>query len=383
MRWSLKIARIAGTDVRIHLTFFLLLAFVGYHGYLGDERTRGGWAPAAANIGLMLVLFTCVLLHEFGHVLAARRYGIKTPDITLLPIGGVARMQRMPDKPGEEIVVALAGPAVNVVIAGGLILLAGATVPWTPWLGLESNPPPGFIDIVARVNVMLVLFNLVPAFPMDGGRVLRAVLAMQLRYGRATQIAAWIGQAFCLAFAVYAGLFSHNLLHLLVAFFIYVAGSQEADAARLKDAASGLRVEDAMITEFATLPELAVLDDAVTLLLRTSQHEFPVVDALGNVSGVLTRDDLIAALKKHGADAPVAQFMRRNLPRVHPLDPFDTAFRQMQECGCPALPVVDSSGQLAGMITPENVGELMLVHSLRLRERGPAWRSRPPALPQS
>jgi stage IV sporulation protein FB len=121
----------------------------------------------------------------------------------------------------------------------------------------------------------------------------------------------------------------------------------------------------------------------VGLLLRSSQHEFPVVDAHGGVIGLLTRDDLVGALKKHGANAPVADVMRHDLPRVHPLDPFDTAFRQMQECGCPALPVVDSAGRLTGLITPENVGELMVVHSLRLRDRAPAWRARPPTPPPS
>jgi CBS domain-containing protein len=247
---------------------------------------------------------------------------------------------------------------------------------------IDRNVPQEWLPLLTYINLMLVAFNLVPAFPMDGGRVLRAMLATQMRYGRATRIAAWIGQGFCLAFAVIAILVPHNLFLLLIAFFIFIAGSQEADAAQLKDIATGLRVEDAMITEFSALPGNAILDDAVALLLRTSQHEFPVVDEAGHVTGILTRDDLIAALKKHGANAPVAEFMRRDLPQVDPMDPFDEAFRQMQECGCPALPVVDRTGRLTGLITPENVGELMLVHSLRLRDRAPAWRRRPPPLPQ-
>jgi Zn-dependent protease/CBS domain-containing protein len=376
MRWSLKLARIAGIDVRIHVTFFLLLAWVGHAAY-----SAGGTDEAIYNLTLILALFGCVLLHEFGHALAARRFDILTPDITLLPIGGVARLQRMPDNPWQELIVALAGPAVNVVILGLLAPFTDLGVAWHFAVRVQV-PAVGFLLPLAVINLGMVLFNLLPAFPMDGGRVLRALLALRLRYGRATQIAAWIGQGFCFLFATYGVIDSRPML-VLLAFFIYVAGSQEAAAARLKDVATGLRVEDAMLTEFSALPEHAVLDDAVALLLRSSQHEIPVVDAAGGLRGLLTRDDLIAALKKHGAGAPVADVMRRDLPRVHPLDPFDTAFQQMQECGCPALPVVDSTGRLTGLITPENVGELMVVHSLRLRGRPPAWRTRPPTLPSS
>lgn len=378
MRWSFTIARVGGIEVRLHITFLLLLAFIGYEAYVS-----GGAPSVRANLVLVLALFACVLLHEFGHALAARCFGIHTPDITLLPIGGVARLQRMPDEPWQELIVAFAGPAVNVLILAllaPLVDLRATFLHVTHWVFPADRLPAQ----LAYVNVIMVLFNLVPAFPMDGGRVLRALLAMRLRYGRATQIAAWIGQAIAILFAFSAllGWPGINPLLLFIALFIFLAASQEASAAQLKDLATGLRVEDAMITEFAVLPEHAVLDDAVELLLRTSQHEFPVVDAANGILGLLTRDDLIAALKRNGVDTPVADVMRRNLPVVHPLDPFDTAFRLMQECGCPALPVVGRTGQLAGLITPENVGELVLVQALRPRGRPPVWRTPPPPLPR-
>jgi Zn-dependent protease/predicted transcriptional regulator len=357
MRWSLKVARLAGTEVRLHITFLLFLAWIGFSYY------EVGGAPAAAEgVLLILALFGCVLLHEFGHALAARSFGIRTPDITLLPIGGVARMQRIPEKPQQELVVAIAGPLVNVVIAAGLIFLLGQH---SEWRHLEqiNRPGPTLLAKLASVNITLVLFNLIPAFPMDGGRVFRALLALALPYGRATQIAAWIGQA--LAFVLgFAGLFTNPML-IFIAFFIFLGAQQEAALAQLKDISLGVPVSDAMMTHLVRLPPHATLDDAADALLRTAQHEFPVVDELDHVLGVLTRDDMIAGLKRRGPGAPVVEFMRRDLPVVSVHDPFEQAFRQMQQCGSPALAVVDHTGSFAGLITPENVGEMMLVRSLR------------------
>lgn len=366
MRWSIRIARVAGIDVRLHITFLLFLAWIGFSYY-----QRGGPPAAAEGLLFILGLFGCVLLHEFGHALAARRFGIRTPDITLLPIGGVARLQRMPDQPWQELVVAVAGPLVNVVIAGVLIFVLGQQ---SAWDHLERLNQPGVAMLakLASVNIMLVVFNLIPAFPMDGGRVLRALLAMVLPYGRATQIAAWIGQALAFVFG-FVGLFTNPML-IFIAFFIFLGAQQEAALAQIKDLSLNLPVSEAMVTHLVRLPPQATLDEAVEALLRTSQHEFPVVDEAERVLGVLTRDDMIAALKRHGPQAPVVQFMRRDLPVVSPYDPFEEAFREMQECACPALPVVDRSGRFVGLITPENVGELMLVRSLWPAAGRPAWR---------
>jgi Zn-dependent protease/predicted transcriptional regulator len=367
MRWSLKIVRIAGTEIRIHITFLLFLAWIGLTYY------RTGGPPAAAQgILFMLAIFTCVVLHEFGHIFAARWFGIRTPDITLLPIGGVARLQRMPDKPWQELIVALAGPLVNVVIAGVLVIILNNRT------GLEdleqlSRPGAALLPKLAVINILLAVFNMVPAFPMDGGRVLRAVLAMAMNYSRATQIAAWVGQALAVVF-VAIGIVTPNPLLILIALFIYLGARQEAAFVRLRDLSENLRVSEAMTTPVLSLPHDATLNQAIEAHLHTAQHEFPIVDRDGRVLGILTRDSLIAAFKRDGPTVPVVDVMLRNLPVVEPDDPFDKAFRLMQESNSPALPVVDPLGHLLGLITPENVGKMMLVKSLRPGGRQPGWR---------
>src|SRR5437667_5144275 len=270
MRWSIKIARIADIEVRIHVTFLLFLAWIGFTYY-----QVGGPAAAAEGVLFILALFGCVLLHEFGHALAARAFGIRTPDITLLPIGGVARLQRMPDQPWQELLVAIAGPLVNVVIAAIIIFALGRQAQIEHLRNLQE-PGVETLAKLASVNISLVLFNLIPASPMDGGRVLRSLLAMALPYSRATQIAAWIGQALAFVFG-FVGLFTNPML-IFIAFFIFLGAQQEAAMAQLNHPALTLPVSDAMVTHLLSLPRHATLDDAVEALLRTSQHEFPVVD---------------------------------------------------------------------------------------------------------
>src|SRR6266508_2328041 len=184
MRWQWKLGRFAGIDVYIHATFLLLIGWVGYSYWQQSQQ----WSEVLKGILFILALFLCVVLHEYGHALTARKYGIRTRDITLYPIGGVARLERMPDKPIEELWVALMGPAVNLVIAAVLftiLYLSGSRPPMTD-LTITSGSFPARL---MTVNISLVLFNLIPAFPMDGGRVLRALLAMRLEYVRATQVA--------------------------------------------------------------------------------------------------------------------------------------------------------------------------------------------------
>jgi Zn-dependent protease/CBS domain-containing protein len=370
MQWSIKVARVAGTEIRIHFTFLLFLAWIGI-GYYQE----GGAAAAIQGILFIVLLFGCVLLHEFGHVLAARVYGIRTPDITLLPIGGVARLQRMPDQPWQELIVALAGPAVNVMIAGLLLLVTGFKFHFSD-LEQMHHPQAALAAKVAGFNVVMVLFNLIPAFPMDGGRVLRAGLALVMDHGRATRLAARVGQVLAFGFGIF-GLFgspSPNWLLIVIALFVYMGAAQEAAMAQMKDMTTGLPVAEAMVTQFVTLAEGARLEEAVEALLRTSQHEFPVVDSGGRLLGILTRNDMFAALQRSGMTTPVVEVMRRNLPAVHPFDPFEQAFRLMQESNYPALPVEDAQGRLVGLITPENVGELMFVRSVLQRGAVPPWR---------
>jgi len=227
MRWSLKVASVAGIEVRIHLTFLLFLAWIWFSYY-----QVAGLPGAVQGVLFILSLFACVLLHEFGHAFAARAFGIATPDITLLPIGGVARLTRIPDKPWQELVVAIAGPLVNVVIAAALIFVVHRSAELEQLQYLES-PRVELLSKLASVNVMLVLFNLIPAFPMDGGRILRALLAMALPYVQAKQITAWIGQGLALVFGIF-GLFGNPLL-IFIAFFIFAGAQQEAAIARAKE----------------------------------------------------------------------------------------------------------------------------------------------------
>ena len=355
MRWSFPVGRIAGIDLKIHGTFFLLLAWIGFVYY-----REGGAAAAIDGLIFILLIFLCVILHEFGHALAARRYGIKTRDITLLPIGGLARLERMPDNPREEVVVALAGPAVNVVIAAALWIVIGLTSGIPAPEMMEHTGIPLALRLFT-VNIWLVLFNMIPAFPMDGGRVLRALLAMGMNYARATQVAASIGQGIAFLFFI-IGLWWNPLL-LLIAVFVYFGASSELAFAQMRSISKDLRVSAAMVTQFQSLPLDATLHDAVEELLSTSQHEFPVTDHEGKVHGILTRDDMIAALRKSGADTPVTEVMRTDIPAVTESMLFEKAFAVMQECRCPALSVLDSNGRLVGLFTPENVGEMIMVQS--------------------
>jgi Zn-dependent protease/CBS domain-containing protein len=311
----------------------------------------------------ILLLFACVVLHEFGHAFAAKAFGINTPDITLLPIGGVARLERMPEEPVQELIIALAGPAVNVVIALGLLVV----IDWHSAAATQVFESPNLLTQLLAINVLLLLFNLLPAFPMDGGRVLRALLATRLSYARATQIAASIGQGFAFVFG-FIGLLWNPFL-IFIALFVYIGASQEAALAQMKDVSRRFPVSSAMIREFRTLPETATLEEAVDALLATSQHDFPVVGENGNVAGILTRHDLIAALRKNDPQIRVADVMRRDIPTVTTGTRFEEAFRIMQECHCPAVPVLDSMKRLVGLLTPENVSELMMVQSALPRRR--------------
>lgn len=370
MGWSIRIARVAGTDVKIHVTFLLLLAWIGFMHY-----RIGGAAAAGEGIAFILLLFGCVLLHEFGHVFAARRYGIHTPDITLLPIGGVARMQRIPDQPSQELVVAIAGPAVNVVIAAVLFLILGKFVDPAQLAHLE-DPRTDMLTKLAWVNVGLVVFNMIPAFPMDGGRVLRALLALRLNYAAATQIAARIGQGIAFLFG-FAGLFGNPIL-IFIAIFIYLGAAAEAGVAQMKEATRGILVSEAMVTRFVAFPPEARLEQAVDALVHTTQHEFPVVDAKGTLVGILTRDHLIRGLQAGGAQALVSTVMHPDVPVVRENASFEQAFRLMQDCRCPGLGVVNQAGVLIGLITPEAIGEMMMIRSVLPRNGAPSWRSGTP-----
>jgi Zn-dependent protease/CBS domain-containing protein len=352
MSWSVSIGRIAGTAVRIHITFLLFLVWIWAASYVS-----GGAAAAWSGLVFMILLFLCVLAHEFGHVFMARAFGVQTPDVTLLPIGGVARLERIPEEPGQEFLIAIAGPAVNIVIMVALVLFAGSDVSGRYLAAVEQSNV-SMADRLASVNLFLALFNMIPAFPMDGGRILRSLLAIKLGFTRATDIAATIGQWFAFALG-FIGLFSNPLL-IFIAIFVYLAAASEGKLAQVRAMSRGVPVSAAMMTQFATLSPHEQVEHAIESLLRTSQSVFPVVDG-GRLVGLLGRDDMIKALKEHGPQATIADVMKRDIPTISHRRCLDEAFRLLQEKSVPAVGVVEADGRLVGLITSETIGEMLMV----------------------
>jgi Zn-dependent protease/predicted transcriptional regulator len=354
MGWSVTIGSIAGTAVRIHITFLLFLVWIS-----GAAYAAGGSSAAWTSVIFILLVFLCVLAHEFGHIFTARIFGVQTPDVVLLPIGGVARLERIPEKPSEEFLIAIAGPLVNVVIAGLLLTIGGADVSSNAaFAGLDNTRIP-MVDKLAAVNLFLAIFNLIPAFPMDGGRVLRAALSARLGFVRATEIAAAIGQgaAFLLGFL---GLF-YNPILIFIAIFVYLAASSEAHMVALRAVSRGIPVVAATMTKIATLKPDAPIEEAIQVLLQTSQSEFPVVDFDQKPVGLLTRGDIIRALKELGPDARVSEAMTTDVISIDRRRPLEEAVKLLQDRSAPAVAVVEPDGRLVGLITTETLGELMMV----------------------
>lgn len=356
MGWSISLGRIAGTEVRIHLTFFLLIAWFAL-----AAGSRGGQAAAIEAVVFILAVFACVLAHEYGHVLVARRFGIGTRDITLLPIGGVASIERMPEKPGQELLIALAGPAVNVVIALVLFTVFGARIDPERMAAAVEDQKIDLVTRLALVNVILVVFNMIPAFPMDGGRVLRALLSYRLDRAYATRIAASIGQA--VAFGLgFLGLFGNPIL-LFIALFVFLAASHESYAVEISEATKGVTTRKATITSFATLDTQATVGQAVETLLATTQREFPVTDGAGRLRGVLTRDGMIRALAATGPATPVLDVMERDVTTINRQAPLSEAVTALQTSGRPLVGIIDDEARVVGIITLENLAEYMMVNA--------------------
>ncbi len=341
--WAFRIATILGIPVRIHVTFLLFLGWLGL-----EAGLRGA--------GLVLALFVCVVLHEFGHALTARRYGIGTRDITLYPIGGVAMLSgRL--RPRHELWVALAGPAVNVVIA--FVLGIGLSLTG----GLTANRVEGtFFGNLMAANVAMAIFNLLPAFPMDGGRVLRALIARRTTEARATQIAAAVGQTLAVAMFL-LGLLRQEPSFTLIAVFIFFGAGQESRSETTRSFLTGHLVREAMQTRFHTLPHGASLESAAKMLLEGSQHDFPVVSE-DEVIGLVTRNDIAQGLADEGPGAYVAGIARRDFKSIGPDTPLEEAAEMFSRID-PAPILVFEEGQLIGMVTAENVGEFLMLENAR------------------
>jgi Zn-dependent protease len=368
MKWSLKIGKLLGVDVYLHFTFLLLLAFLGFYYWRATQSVDA----ALIGVASIVSLFGCVVLHELGHALMARRYGIQTRDITLLPIGGIARLERMPEKPMQEFWVALAGPAVNVVIAA--LLFIGLLITG----GFDSVEPMSvtggsFWQRLMVLNLVLVGFNLLPAFPMDGGRVLRALLAMRLGRRRATAIAANVGQGMAILFGTFG--FFYNPFFIFIGIFVYLGAQAEAGIVEMESALAGLRVRDAMMTRFRTLAPHDTLGQAVTELLAGSQQDFPILKNNQPI-GILRRNDLVKALSEGRRDAVVTENMASDCGTVEEGALLQSAVDSMRERQCTTMPVM-SAGHMIGLLTFENISEMLMVHAAMDRKGA----SQPPVIP--
>jgi Zn-dependent protease/predicted transcriptional regulator len=359
MRWSFRIATLFGIRIELHVTFLLFVGWIA----LRQWQLGGSLVQTLTAAALMLLVFTCVLLHELGHALTAARFGVRTRDIVLLPIGGIARLERMPRDPRQEILVAIAGPAVNVVIAAALFgLMAALSIPVD-----ARDIGGGLLVTLLAINVAMFAFNLIPAFPMDGGRVLRAALALRMPYPRATRIASVVGQTIALVFGA-VGIFAGNFMLAFIALFVFLAAAEERAMVDSRASLAGLPVRAAMLTQFDTLDARDSLERAVERLVAGSQQEFPVLEN-GAPIGVLTRPVLVAALREGPADRAVGQVVPRDGDFPDANDPLEDAVQRMRERGRHAMPVV-SGGQLAGLLTLENVGELLVVRDAMRARRG-------------
>jgi Zn-dependent protease/CBS domain-containing protein len=349
-RWSWKLVTVAGIDVYVHGTFLLLIAFLAFSDLVAGQ----GVVAMVRGTALILAVFTMVVLHEFGHALTARRFGVRTRDITLLPIGGVARLEKMPDQPGQQLLVALAGPAVNFGIAlvlFGLVLLGDVPVGFE---GIRHATGP-FLAQLMWINVSLAAFNLLPGYPMDGGRILRALLAMRMAPERATQTAARVGQGVAVIFGL-VGLFTSPFL-MVIAVIVWLGAQAEHTVSTVKVALAGLSVRHGMITDFRAVSPVDPLSRAVDLILSGFQQDFPVMDG-ARLVGVLTHADVLRGLTEHGSNLPVRQAMRSDFETASPSDPLDGALGRMHQGECRVLMVVEDE-KVVGLLTVGNIGELL------------------------
>lgn len=354
MKWSLKLGKLFGIDVYLHFTFLLLITFFGFYYWNVTHDVEA----VLQGVAFIVALFGCVVLHELGHALMARRYGIKTRNITLIPIGGIALLEKMPEKPRQELWVALAGPAVNVIIAGILFVGLAVSDGFAP-IGELSVTNGSFWQRLLAINLILVAFNLLPAFPMDGGRVLRALLALRLGRRHATAIASNIGQVMAIMFGIVG--FFYNPFLIFIGIFVYLGAQAEAGMVEMQSALAGLRARDAMMTRFRTLKAHDTLTKAVTELLAGSQQDFPVLEN-DKLIGILRRNDLVKALSEGRSDDTVFAGMSRDWETVDETASLESVIESMRARQCGTMPVV-SGGRIIGLLTLENISEMIMVNA--------------------
>jgi len=361
MRWSISIGKIAGTTIRIHVTFLLFLFIIG----IAVFRQNGAEAAWDA-VAFITLVFACIVLHEFGHILMARLFGIKTRDVTLFPIGGVANIERMPDKPYQELLVALAGPLVNLCIFLAVTLALSKNL---RDLDIEKINDSGtsLALRIAVANLILMIFNLLPAFPMDGGRALRALLAMWLAKSKATKIAATIGQGLALLMG-FIGFFGNPML-ILIAAFIFIAAGSEAETAIFHDITHDLTIRDAMIDTPAQLSPRDTIRMAIDRLQGSTDNEFIVMDKADPEMGIITRDMLLLSLASHNDGTQISSLMSRPESMLYENDPLDKALTIFERGNDQALMVKDMNNDITGLISRAAIAQTILIKTAR-----PDWK---------
>lgn len=370
MKWSFKIGQVSGIDIKIHFTFIFVVIWAAAQGASDLGGARGA---VLASVSILL-LFVCVTLHELGHSLVARRLGIRVRDITLLPIGGLAQLESLPERPLHELLIALAGPAVNFLLMIGLglilVLIGGAgwflNFGYLPYLLTGPRSPLSLLVYLLGANLILALFNLIPAFPMDGGRVLRALLALWTSYPRATHIAARVGQVLAVGLALLALSPAGNFSLMLVALFVFTGASYENQAVRVRTMLRGLRVRHALpMRRVVTVSADDTLSHVMEWGLDNKQHDFPVLRG-NTLVGILSRDALLAAMRRGSGYLRVEQAMRRDFPVVSPDDVLLQAQKLIAQTGLSALPVFDR-GYFVGLISLEDINRAYANLSWRRR----------------
>jgi len=361
MTWSFQIGKLFGIPLKIHVTFLLLLVVIAF------VPAQGSGLGGLSGVLFIVALFACVVIHELAHSLMARRYGVPVRHIILLPIGGISMMERMPDDPHQEFNVAVVGPltSVGIAVVLGLVVLlaAGNTQPfYSPWHA-------GLIPFLARLtwlNIILAGFNLIPAFPTDGGRVLRALLAFHMDYADATHTAAVIGQALAILLGVFA-FFTANWLLVFIAAFVYMGASAEDTQVRVRRALQEVPSWQAMVSDFRSLDKDETLAEAFQYASHSYQHDFPVTDE-GQLVGLVTRQALIRGMQEQGGETTVAQVMIGNPCRVGPNDSLANVYQEISTGACPIAAVVDGS-RLVGLVTPESVGQYLMALAYQRRSK--------------
>lgn len=356
MKWSLKIGKIVGIPVSIHWTFIILLGWI----FISYYKIENDLQHAINGVIFIIALFICVALHELGHALAAKQFKIVTKSITLLPIGGMALMEKIPEKPIQELWVAIAGPLVNIVLAILLFTFLHLTGSIPETINAEQIQilkGNGFWLNLFLANIILAIFNLIPAFPMDGGRVLRALLAFKYDRALATKIAASIGQLLAIVF-VFFGIFA-NIWLVFIGVFIFLGAGSEAFLEKTKSALSGHTVNDVLMHQYTCLSPEDTLEKAVEILLNGQEQEF-IIKKDNNVVGILTRQDLIRGLSEHGTASPILNVMSKDFLTFDTTMLLKDVYQKFISSKCTVAPVIHNT-KFVGIIDKENIDELIMI----------------------